>query len=90
MSKIYKIVQNIDTPFEYEYAHDYTSISDCLDTISEYEKEDKEQQKHGLYYDIIDTETGDIVNIENIYKRYAVSCMVDIGLTVDEALIALE
>ena len=90
MSKIYKIVQNIDTPLEYEYAYDYTTIAECIDTIDKYEKEDKEQQKHGLYYDIIDTGTGDIVNIENMYKRYAVSCMVDTGLPLDEAMITLE
>lgn len=90
MSKIYKIVQNIDTPLEYEYTHDYTNISDCLNTISEYEKDDKEQGRDGLYYDIIDTETGDIVNIDNIYKRYAIACMHDIGLPIDEAIITLD
>lgn len=89
MSKIYKVVQNINTPLEYEYSHDYTSISECIDIISEYEKEDKEQGKDGLYYDIIDAKTGELVNVWSDYD-YSIACMVDIGIPLDEAIITLE
>lgn len=86
---IYKIVQNNETPFQYEYAHDYTSISECINTISEYEQDDAHRGEYHEYA-IIDMATGDTVNIDNMYKGYAIACMVDIGLPVDEALITLE
>ena len=85
-----KIIQNYLQDSEYEYAEEYNSIEEAKKVISEYEAEDKTEEK-SFNYTIVDNDYEDIEEKQREdFREMSMQAMKDIGLTEDEAEMQFE